>query len=55
MGEEDPATAVLLLTMESSSDGRNKIQRFGFGMLRATVAFAIVNWCCVLVAHASIL
>ena len=35
--------------------GRNKIQRFGFGSLRATVAFTIVNWCCVLVAHASIL
>ena len=35
--------------------GRNKIRTFGFGMLRPTVAFTIVNWCCVLVAHASIL
>jgi len=35
--------------------GRNKIQRFGYGMLGATVAFTIVNWCCVLVAHASTL
>jgi hypothetical protein len=35
--------------------GRNKIQRFGFGSLRATVAFTIVNWCCVSVAHASTL
>ena len=35
--------------------GRNKIQRAGFGMLRATVAFTIVNWCCVLVVDASTL
>ena len=41
----------MLLTMESWDDGP-KIQRFGFGMLRATVAFTIVIWCCVLVAHA---
>lgn len=54
MGEEDPATAMLLQTMESCDDGP-KIQRFGFGMLGATVAFTIVNWCCVLVAHASTL